>query len=103
MRSPPPVPPGRARWSTLLLHTDGLIERRGETLDRGFDRLLAAARHTADGTAVDGGLLCDELLTTLFDGTRATDDVALLAVTLLPATTARRPTPSRTRPAVRLG
>jgi serine phosphatase RsbU (regulator of sigma subunit) len=29
--------------STLLLYTDGLVERRDETLDDGLDRLVSAA------------------------------------------------------------
>ena len=68
--------------STLLLYTDGLIERRGETLDRGLDRLRAAASTAARAGPVDAGALCDALLAELFDETRAADDVALLALTM---------------------
>ena len=32
-----------AEHSTLILYTDGLIERRGESLDAGLDRLARAA------------------------------------------------------------
>ncbi|MFG3105108.1 PP2C family protein-serine/threonine phosphatase [Streptomyces sp. NPDC048182] len=60
--------------STLLLYTDGLVERRGEALDAGFTRLrqhaAALAREPLD-------TFCDELLTGL--ATDHTDDVALLA------------------------
>ncbi len=76
--------------STLLLYTDGLIERRGETLDRGLDRLRTAAMTAARAGTVDGDILCDELLATLFDGTRAPDDVALLAMTMSPPTSGVR-------------
>ena len=86
--------------STLLLYTDGLIERRGETLDRGFDRLRTAAMTAACGAPVDGGeVLCDELLAVLFDGAQATDDVALLALTLSASTAGLLPhvqSPART-------
>jgi serine phosphatase RsbU (regulator of sigma subunit) len=31
-----------ARGDSLILYTDGLVERRGEVIDAGLDRLLAA-------------------------------------------------------------
>jgi serine phosphatase RsbU (regulator of sigma subunit) len=37
---------------TLLFYTDGLVERRGETLDEGFARLREAAR-SSDGSLTD--------------------------------------------------
>jgi sigma-B regulation protein RsbU (phosphoserine phosphatase) len=62
---------------TLLLYTDGLVERRGVPLDDGFAWLV-------DELAALGprplGPLCDELLGEL--GGRVDDDVALLAVRL---------------------
>ncbi len=67
-----PVPPG----STVLLYTDGLVERRGSTLDEGLARLaehLAALRDLAPGP------LCDALLGLLLPGTPE-DDVAMMAV-----------------------
>ncbi|MFC8452358.1 PP2C family protein-serine/threonine phosphatase [Kitasatospora sp. NPDC057223] len=68
--------------STVLLYTDGLIERRGEDLDRGMARLrqhaAALAREPLDA-------FCDELLTGL--AAESTDDVALLAVRIPPAGT----------------
>jgi PAS domain S-box-containing protein len=64
--------------TTVLLFTDGLIERRGGDLDEGMTRL----RETAAGLA---GLpldeLCDELLDRLVHG-RPEDDVALVAIRL---------------------
>jgi anti-sigma regulatory factor (Ser/Thr protein kinase) len=38
---------------TLLLYTDGLIERRQESIDIGFERLAAAARGIGDGPLAD--------------------------------------------------
>jgi serine phosphatase RsbU (regulator of sigma subunit) len=64
------------RGATLLMYTDGLIERRGEDLDQGLDRLQAAlsrvALHPLDQ-------LCDELLATMRP-LIPDDDVALIAV-----------------------
>lgn len=67
--------------STLLLYTDGLIERRGESLDHAMARLrrktAALAREPLD-------VFCDELLIEL--GADSSDDIAVLAL---------RPTPPR--------
>lgn len=60
----------------LVLYTDGLVERRGEALDVGFDRLLAATAH--DVASVD---FVDTLATTMLDGVLQRDDVCLLAAT----------------------
>jgi serine phosphatase RsbU (regulator of sigma subunit)/anti-sigma regulatory factor (Ser/Thr protein kinase) len=65
--------------STVLLYTDGLVERRGESIDTGLERLraaVAAAPHDPES-------LCDRVLEGLAeDG--PSDDVALLAVRALP-------------------
>ncbi|MFB6889049.1 SpoIIE family protein phosphatase [Kitasatospora sp. NPDC056327] len=62
---------------TLLLYTDGLVERRGEDIDTSLAR-LAALRLPATGTLDD---LLDAVLHALgpAPGTPAEDDVALLA------------------------
>ena len=61
--------------STLLLYTDGLVERRGVDLDEGLAQLPAVARELA---GLDLETFCDELLDRMAcDGE---DDVALLAV-----------------------
>ncbi|MGY1737254.1 SpoIIE family protein phosphatase [Geodermatophilus sp. SYSU D00684] len=68
--------------ATLVLYTDGLVERRGATLDDGLERLAAAAtarRYAALPALVDG------VLGELVDGDGGTDDVAVVAVRLLPA------------------
>ncbi len=65
---------------TLVLYTDGLVERRREPLDDGLDRLLAAA---ADLQDLAPEQFCDALLQRL--GADAEDDVALLVLRPEPA------------------
>ncbi|KAB8188479.1 SpoIIE family protein phosphatase [Nonomuraea phyllanthi] len=65
------LPPG----STLLLYTDGLVERPGEHLDKGFDRLRERASAQCRAPL---DTLCDDLLS--FLPHRTDDDVALIAV-----------------------
>jgi serine phosphatase RsbU (regulator of sigma subunit) len=67
-----------AAGTTVLLYTDGLIERRGGDLDEGMARLRAAATELA-GASLD--VLCDELLDRLVHG-KPEDDVALVAIRL---------------------
>jgi serine phosphatase RsbU (regulator of sigma subunit) len=66
------------RGATVLLYTDGLVERRGSTLDDGFDRLR---RHLAELAGLPLDELSDRLLERMIDGTPQ-DDVALVAVAL---------------------
>ncbi|MFF9097133.1 SpoIIE family protein phosphatase [Streptomyces sp. NPDC014802] len=66
---------GLPHGSTLLLFTDGLIERRGEPLDIAMERLR---RHAAAHAQAPLDGFCDELI--LKFGTEITDDIALLAV-----------------------
>ena len=66
--------------STVLLYTDGLVEKRGEPLDVGLERL----REVAAGAPVNPlGDLCERVLDALVKEAPG-DDVALLAVRLLP-------------------
>ena len=60
---------------TVLLYTDGLVERRDATLDQGFDRLLALAGDLAGEPVHE---FCDQVLARLQP--ELTDDIALLAL-----------------------
>jgi light-regulated signal transduction histidine kinase (bacteriophytochrome) len=66
--------------STLLLYTDGLVERRDQVFDDGIEQLVKALPELGNHSVDD---LCDELLTRLLPET-AEDDVALVAVCLRP-------------------
>ncbi len=68
-----PFPPG----SLVLLYSDGLVERRSETLDTGIARLVESVRANWN-TPMDA--LCDAVLGDLLHGHRRDDDVALLAL-----------------------
>ncbi len=85
MLGAPPSPSPAVEWAgvlppggTIVLYTDGLVERRTADLDDGLARLLACVSEpfaTPDE-------LCDYLLDQLASGHRD-DDVALLALTRL--------------------
>jgi len=67
--------------STVLLYTDGLVERHGSTLDVGTALLCELLRRFAH---LPVGELCDALLDGMLQGRRQ-DDVAIVAVRLAPA------------------
>lgn len=76
------------RGATVLLYTDGLVERRGEDLDVGLARLRdALAALGAQGLGLDA--LCDKLLAQV--ALSSEDDVALIAVRLHPQDRPRPP------------
>ena len=61
----------------VVMFTDGLVERRGETIDDGLRRLLDAvdeARHLPPSE------MCASLLERLTDGNEPEDDIALLVI-----------------------
>ena len=66
--------------ATVLLYTDGLIERRGEDLSIGLGRLAAAC----DAAPDDPEGMCDHVLDVLLPDNPGEDDIALLAVQLDP-------------------
>jgi integral membrane sensor domain MASE1/anti-sigma regulatory factor (Ser/Thr protein kinase) len=74
--------------STLLLFTDGLVERRGSSLHEGLERLGALAAASDQ----DIEALCERLLRSMVEDETA-DDVALLAI---------RPVPLTGRPLLRM-
>jgi putative methionine-R-sulfoxide reductase with GAF domain len=65
-----PVPPG----ALLCFYTDGLVERRGELIDDGLDRLCRAV------TAQPAEAACAAVMGALVGNEPARDDIALLIV-----------------------
>lgn len=67
-----------ATTATVLLFTDGLLERHDQPLAMGLLKMLEAATYR------DGGLeaLCDAVLTSCIDRRRREDDASLLALRL---------------------
>lgn len=62
----------------LVMYTDGLVERRSETLDVGIERLTRAATEARVLDTVDE--IVARLVTTMLEGTNHHDDVCVLAV-----------------------
>jgi len=67
--------------STLLLFTDGLVEKRGASIDEGLERLATVAT----GCGQDIEAFCDQLLCSMVEDDAA-DDVALLVIRPVPLT-----------------
>jgi serine phosphatase RsbU (regulator of sigma subunit)/anti-sigma regulatory factor (Ser/Thr protein kinase) len=63
--------------ATVLLYTDGLVERRRESIQIGLDRLLDEAVRHADA---DVDELCNHILSTFIDPQRLGDDIALVVM-----------------------
>ena len=64
--------------STIVLYTDGLVERPGESLDVGMGRL----RRVVDGSTREPERICSRLLNELLEGAAGVDDAAILVVTI---------------------
>jgi anti-sigma regulatory factor (Ser/Thr protein kinase)/putative methionine-R-sulfoxide reductase with GAF domain len=60
---------------TIIMYTDGLIERRGESLTAGLDRLCAVA-----GVAASAEEMCQGIIDTLVPALGSPDDVAVVAL-----------------------
>ena len=71
------VPPG----SSLILYTDGLVERRGESIDAGLHRLRDAVREPGAP-----GSVCDRIVSELLSDAEHADDVAVLVVRMAEVT-----------------
>jgi GAF domain-containing protein/PAS domain-containing protein len=66
-----------AEGDVVVMFTDGLVERRGETIDDGLRRLLDAVDETR---AMSPQAMCASLLDRLTDGHDPDDDIALLVI-----------------------
>lgn len=66
--------------STLLLYTDGLVEKRGGSIEDGMEAL----REAVAGHSGEFDSLCDEWMLQALRPEAPADDVALLALRLLP-------------------
>jgi anti-sigma regulatory factor (Ser/Thr protein kinase)/putative methionine-R-sulfoxide reductase with GAF domain len=64
--------------STLLFYTDGLVERRGESISEGLDRLCAAVSEDAPDR------LCARVMDSMIGRYVPEDDVALLVLRIRP-------------------
>jgi hypothetical protein len=73
--APIQLPPG----SVLVAYTDGLIERRGEPLDIGLERVRAAVSATSPAS------ICERVMGAAIGSHVPEDDIALLAVRRLPS------------------
>ena len=73
--------------STVLLYTDGLVERRDETIDDGLARLASLAGAHADAAPEE---LATAVVHAVLDGRGPPDDVALIAARLRPPPLAAR-------------
>jgi serine phosphatase RsbU (regulator of sigma subunit) len=83
------IPPG----ALLCCYTDGLIERRGQVLDQGIDRLAAVLAEVI--AASPGSTIrpieedaCAEIMRALVGNTPAQDDIAVLMLSRPPGTPA---------------
>jgi serine phosphatase RsbU (regulator of sigma subunit)/anti-sigma regulatory factor (Ser/Thr protein kinase) len=62
--------------TTLLLYTDGLVERRGETLEDGITRLVRVLEEAPESLEA----LCDHVIDTAAPDPERADDIAVLAL-----------------------
>ncbi|HEX4746428.1 MAG TPA: SpoIIE family protein phosphatase [Gaiellaceae bacterium] len=78
--------------SVVVLYSDGLVERRGSSIDEGLESLVAAVREAP----LDSERLLEHVLERILSGAERADDVAILAARFLPV--APRPLDLRITP-----
>jgi serine phosphatase RsbU (regulator of sigma subunit) len=79
------------RGASVLLYTDGLVERRSSSISEGLARLESIRVPSSDPQ-----LLCDHVLAALLGfGSPANDDVTVLALQPSPPYETSTPSPSR--------
>jgi GAF domain-containing protein/anti-sigma regulatory factor (Ser/Thr protein kinase) len=66
--------------SIVVLYSDGLVERRGRSIDDGIDALISAMEEAPK----DAERLLEHVLDTLLEGVDRADDIALIAARFLP-------------------
>jgi serine phosphatase RsbU (regulator of sigma subunit)/integral membrane sensor domain MASE1 len=71
--------------ATLVLYSDGLVERRGVAIDVGLEELRAAAQRSSGLDVED---LCEALVRELLEGRVIQDDVVVLAIRAVATTAA---------------
>jgi anti-sigma regulatory factor (Ser/Thr protein kinase) len=64
----------------VVLYTDGLVERRGHTIDEGLERLVSAVERAPK----DSERMLEHVLDELVVGSERADDIAILAARFLP-------------------
>jgi anti-sigma regulatory factor (Ser/Thr protein kinase) len=64
----------------VVLYTDGLVERRGRTIDEGLERLVSAI----ETAPKDSERMLEHVLDELVVGSERADDIAILAARFLP-------------------
>ncbi|NEB07097.1 SpoIIE family protein phosphatase, partial [Streptomyces sp. SID13726] len=73
-----------ARGETVLLYTDGLLRRTGDSMDRAYARLHAAAAGVPRAIRDDPAAICDHILRTVLPA----DDPAVAPAGSAPAAAA---------------
>ncbi len=71
--------------STIVLYTDGLVEERGASIDRGLEALKDAVMEGPK----EPEALCDHIVSSLLADRAATDDIAVLTVRTVPMSAER--------------
>lgn len=74
------VPVSLSPGETVLLYTDGLVERRDASIQLGLDRLARAASGSGDERDVEA--LCDQVLGSMLEERPNSDDIAVVVARL---------------------